>query len=191
MKGYHEGKEYESGLLGQVKKSAYGKELVNQNQDNPEIKAHKIEYILEPSKAVAFFEHTHIPFEKALAVVKKSQPWEDPHNPRKLYASLLVNTLDHYSGVSKENIFYYTAVDSALDKFHNVDYFIVFKLGDKEEVVKVDVTMQPNKAPNHADLVLVYKNDVLENRKSMEEFVGNSATSIINLIVQRQNRQRA
>lgn len=186
-----EGKEYEELLLGKVKKSKYGQELVNLKLDNPEINENKLKYSLNPSLAVAVYEGTHIPFEKALNVVKKSQPWEDPHNPRKEYASLLVNTLDHYSGVPKENIFFYTAVDSVLDKFHNVDYFMVFKIGNKEELVKVDVTMQPNKAPNHADLVLVYKNDIMENHESMEEFVGNSAESIINLIVQRQKQARA
>jgi len=187
-----EGKEFEELLLGKVKRSAYAKELINLNPDNPEIKSHKIEYTLEPSKAIVFFENSYFPFEKGIKAVKKSQPWEDPHNPPVgyKYASMLMDKLDEYSGLTRENIYFYTSVESVLDKFHNVDYFVEFNLGSFKELVKVDITMQPDKALNNADLILVYKNDVLENVESMNDFVNASVESIVGCVVQRIQRKQ-
>ncbi len=185
-----EGKEYEAALLGQVKRSAYGRELLLNNKDNPEIKENFLRYAVQPSMTIEFFEETHFSFEKAVKMVKNSQPWEDPHHPKKEFTILLMDKLSKESGVPRECIYYYTGVESALDRFHNVDYFIIFKIGDKEELVKVDITMDPNKPTNNADLILVYKKDILENRQSMNEFVEESFHSIVNQVIYRQKKAR-
>lgn len=105
----------------------------------------------------------HIPYEKALELAKKFQPF-DPTHPNKPFArdiriSLLDLMIDKglitESEEDQDRIKFYTAVKTPLDTFHSVDAFIEFKdLNNKKYLVTFDLTLNPQKKEFRSDIVV-------------------------------------
>lgn len=105
----------------------------------------------------------HIPYEKALELAKRFQPF-DPTHPNKPFArdirisllDLMINKgLITDSEEDQDRIKFYTAVKTPLDTFHSVDAFVEFKdLDDKKYLVTFDLTLNPHKKEHRSDIIV-------------------------------------
>ena len=78
------------------------------------------------------------------------QPW-DPSDPEPRFASDLHASVALALGLDDwSTLKFFTAVGSALDHFHGVDCFFVFK----GKIVTIDVTVNSEKLIGKADMVL-------------------------------------
>lgn len=121
------------------------------------------------------FNGEYITFEQAVDLVKdnKYQPFKDPTNPHEkpfphdVHATLIEKlSLDNY-----EQLRFYTAVGSYLDKKHGIDAFFELDLGDGKSVrATLDMTQNPNKHDYKADVVFQWPNDGID-RKNPEDRV--------------------
>lgn len=118
----------------------------------------------------------YVPFKKAMAIVKESQPG-DPSDP----SSLVMNDLqaliceslgeEDYSQVK-----IYTAVGSSLDRWHGIDVFVQWR---EISFVTIDLTVNVRKDEHKADIILhdtdVYTADGKVNRKRLDEIAHDMA----------------
>jgi len=121
------------------------------------------------------FYGEYITFEQAVDLVKdnKYQPFKDPTNPHEkpfphdVHATLIEElSLDSY-----EQLRFYTAVGSYLDKKHGIDAFFELDLGEGESVrATLDMTQNPNKHDYKADVVFHWPNEGID-RKDPEDRV--------------------
>ncbi len=123
-----------------------------------------VEYDLlgETKKDIATFGQLHeiesyMKRREAINFVKSHQRGKDPHNPTRFFPRNLVEGIreDEGFGISAgDEVSFYTAVNSPLDRYHGVDAFFEFKIGGKEVMVTIDVTTNPNKDNYKADVIL-------------------------------------
>lgn len=105
----------------------------------------------------------HIPYEKAVELAKKFQPF-DPTHPNKPFArDVRVSLLDLMIGKGliteseedQDRIKFYTAVKTPLDLFHGVDAFIEFKdRNGKKYLTSFDLTLNPHKQEHRSDIIV-------------------------------------
>ena len=115
------------------------------------------------------FNGEYISFKQAVELVKDNgrQPFEDPTNPEEkpfphdLHATLVeMLSFDNY-----EQLRFYTAVGSYLDKKHGVDAFVELDLGGGDLVrATLDMTQNPNKQDYKADVVFQWPNEGLDRK---------------------------
>ncbi|MDO8442860.1 MAG: hypothetical protein Q7S81_01175 [bacterium] len=105
----------------------------------------------------------HIPYEEAMELARKFQPF-DPTHPNKPFArdvrisllDLMINKkLITDSEEDQDCIKFYTAVKTPLDTFHSVDAFIEFKdLKGKKYLTTFDLTLNPRKKEHRSDIIV-------------------------------------
>ena len=125
------GKLVESELLGETKK-----EMILFNQ------LHETETYMKYRQAVEF---------------AKSHQRGDPFNPKRFFPKSIRDTLKNEESLGvteEEQIAFYTAVNSPLDRYHGVDAFVEYKKGEKTVMVTIDVTMNSSKDSYKADVIL-------------------------------------
>lgn len=92
----------------------------------------------------------YMPYRKAMARVKGSQPW-DPTDPQPRMANDLHAYVCIAIGLKDwSEVALYTAVGSPLDFFHGIDGFFEFH----GKVVTLDVTADPHKDEHKADVII-------------------------------------
>lgn len=99
----------------------------------------------------------YLPFQQALKLVKKFQPW-DPTNPGKDFLKELrlevIERLKLPPG-QEDRVKVYTALRSPLDKFHGIDAFVEFKKNGQTEIATLDISLNPKKQEGYkADLII-------------------------------------
>lgn len=115
------------------------------------------------------FNGEYINFQQAVDLVKdvERQPFKDPTNPHEkpfphdLHATIVeMLSLDNY-----EQVRFYTAVGSYLDKKHGIDAFVELIL-DNGNLVRatLDMTQNPNKQDYKADVVFQWPNDGIDRK---------------------------
>jgi len=105
----------------------------------------------------------HIPYEEAVELAKKFQPY-DPTHPNKPFArdvrisllDLMINKkLITDSEEDQDRVKFYTAVKTPLDTFHSVDAFIEFKDSKgKKFLTTFDLTLNPHKKEHRSDIIV-------------------------------------
>ena len=105
----------------------------------------------------------HIPYEKAIELAKKFQPF-DPTHPNKPFArDIRISLLDLMiskkliteNEEDQDRIKFYTAVKTPLDTFHSVDAFIEFKdSNEKKYLITFDLTLNPKKESGKSDVIV-------------------------------------
>lgn len=105
----------------------------------------------------------HIPYEEAMELARKFQPF-DPTHPNKPFArdvrisllDLMINKkLITNSEEDQDRVKFYTAVKTPLDTFHDVDAFVEFKdLDNKKYLVTFDLTLNPQKQKYKSDIIV-------------------------------------
>lgn len=100
---------------------------------------------------VAWDGETYKPYREALIEAANNQPW-DPKDP----GCKVANNLHAQVAIALEledwgRLELFTAVGTALDRFHGIDGFFVL---DRKHFVTLDVTMNPHKDEYKADVVL-------------------------------------
>lgn len=88
----------------------------------------------------------YLPWKQALWQVRNGQPW-DTHCPRILFMQKVLKGLNRELGSNAE---FYTAVGSALDKYHGVDGYFYFE----GIMVTIDASLR-RKDSHRADILLV------------------------------------
>ncbi|MBU4348163.1 hypothetical protein KJ671_01485 [Patescibacteria group bacterium] len=120
-------------------------------------------YKLQKESAEEGVENDHIPYEKAVKLAKKFQPF-DPTHPNKPFArdirisllDLMINKkLITESEEDQDRIKFYTAVKTPLDIFHGIDAFIEFEDSNKKKhLVTFDLTINPQKIECKSDIIV-------------------------------------
>lgn len=105
----------------------------------------------------------HIPYDKAMELARKFQPF-DPTHPNKPFArdirisllDLMINKkLITNSEEDQDRVKFYTAVKTPLDLFHGVDAFIEYKdIDNKRYPVTLDLTLTKSKRVYRSDVVI-------------------------------------
>ena len=122
------------------------------------------------------FEGEYINFNQAVDIVKDTdfQPFKDPTNPHEkpfphdVHATIVdLLSLDNY-----EQVRFYTAVGSYLDRKHGVDAFFELDLGNGESVrATLDMTQNPHKRDYEADVVFQWPRDGIDRRDPGDRIV--------------------
>ncbi|MEY4722930.1 MAG: hypothetical protein RLZZ324_443 [Candidatus Parcubacteria bacterium] len=135
---HYSGKEHEFSLFGvvDIKDPAYLADL----------------------KAARGQERT-IPFDAALALTKKHQPWSDPANPdTDFFREVLIAVQDKLGlDAKKANMLRaYTAVGTPLDILYGTDAFISYSGKGGEEIITIDATLRREKLEqgHKADIIV-------------------------------------
>jgi len=121
----------------------------------------------EQAEAKREFGGEYIGFRQAVDLVKDVQPFKDPADPHEkpfphdLHATLAeALSLDNY-----EQLRFYTAVGSYLDKKHGVDAFFELDLGNgKSARATLDMTQNPKKQDYKADVVFQWPSEGLDRK---------------------------
>lgn len=95
----------------------------------------------------------------------KSHQRGDPFNPSRFFPKSLVDGIkkDQEIGLSPgDQIAFYTAINSPLDRYHGVDAFFELKVGTKTVIVTIDVTTNPSKDRYKADVILAIPEEGLD-----------------------------
>ncbi len=138
---------------------------------------------------------SYLPYRSAMALVRQTQPGTsdsnykfgpsdpEPYFANDLHASIAeLLELDNY-----DQLRYYTAVGSELDRYHGVDAFFDYFLEDPDHSVTItlDLTLNPHKEEYKADVVLQASEEDLDlkgNKKGYSRLVEESANKIANAI---------
>ena len=104
----------------------------------------------------------YMPYADALEFVKAHQPegWR-PSDPRPRFAADLFTTVAlALLGPEGDwtDLKFYTAVDSPLDVFHGTDAFFEYQ----DKIIKIDLTINPQKGDAKADFIINPDKDDLE-----------------------------
>ncbi|OGF30008.1 hypothetical protein A2515_04440 [Candidatus Falkowbacteria bacterium RIFOXYD12_FULL_34_57] len=95
----------------------------------------------------------HLPYHLAIAQVKENQPTKLPQ-----FAEGLTDTVDYLLHPDEldgtENIKFYTACGSTLDKKHGIDAFMEINDNGKVHRITLDITMNPTKIEHKADVII-------------------------------------
>lgn len=103
---------------------------------------------------------------RAREAVEKMQPWPDPSDPSPEFANDLHATLADKLGLEDyADLEFYTAVNSHLDLYFGQDAFFKIKIGDKEIIVSLDLTANPDKVSSKADVIIHVPSDYVVSRK--------------------------
>ena len=104
-----------------------------------------------------------VPFEKALELARKFQPF-DPTHPNKPFArdirisllDLMINKgLITETEENQDSVKFYTAIKTPLDTFHGIDGFIEFKDKDgKKYSATFDLTLNSKKQGYKSDIIV-------------------------------------
>lgn len=110
-------------------------------------------------------EAEYLGYRPSLDYVKSHQRG-DPFNPKRFFPKSLLEglrTSSFFDSLNIEQIAFYTAVDSVLDKFHGVDAFFEYKIKEGGTLrVTIDVTTNPNKDKHRADVILAIPKEGLD-----------------------------
>jgi hypothetical protein len=89
----------------------------------------------------------HLPFGKALELVKGVQPFADPENPDNDFLRELLFEVQDLLAEHKRltEIKAYTAVKTPFDVYHGGDAIITANFGGREILVKLDASLNPEK----------------------------------------------
>jgi hypothetical protein len=130
----------------------------------------------EQKEKEAEFQGEYITFNQAADPVKDNQfqPFKDPTNPHEkpfpydVHATLVdVLSLDNY-----EQVRFYTAVGSYLDKKHGIDAFFELDLGSGDSVrATLDMTQNPRKHDYKADVVFYWPKEGLDRKDPGDRIV--------------------
>ncbi len=130
------------------------------------------------------------PYQEALATVRENQPG-DPSDPEARFANDLHATIAEILGLEDYNqLRFFTAVGSTLDRFHGVDGFFELQTdhSDPAQVfrVTIDITINPQKGGQYkADHVIEVPTDGLDPKEDKEAFaalVNDTAQQIVRLL---------
>jgi len=114
----------------------------------------------------------YVPFKPMMEWVEKHQ-FGDPTDPEPRFANDLHATVAEKLGIEDlRNIKFFTAIGSPLDHFHGIDAFFKIQLNEKQIIVTLDVTMNPNKGENYkADVVFYISAKGLDPRDDKKEYM--------------------
>lgn len=131
---------------------------------------------LEQKEKEKEYEGDYLTFKQAVDLVKETnfQPFKDPTNPHEkpfphdVHATLIdLLSLDSY-----EQVRFYTAVGSYLDKKHGIDAFYELDLGEGESVrATLDMTQNPHKHDYKADVVFQWPRDGIDRKDPSDRVV--------------------
>lgn len=86
---------------------------------------------------------TYIPYDQAMELVRKSQPF-NPENPSPSFAKMLHANIKQFLSLGEHiSLKFYTAVGSHLDRHHGIDAF--FEISDAEGAIAARTTMDIKK----------------------------------------------
>jgi len=155
------------------------------------------------------FKGEYINFSQAVDIVKGQQRIQDSTDPRKPFPNDVHATIAKKLGVDCEQVHFYTAVGSYLDKKHGVDAFFELDVGDGNVVrTTLDITQNPHKHDYKADVILhwpatgidtkdkedkkIWKDKVKETSEELVEFLKTEARikgEIIRLLSEEEIRE--
>ena len=127
---------------------------------------------VKKEKYEKYMESSYLPREIAMKVTKECQPAR-----MKDFAASLLAAIKEKLSLEKEDIKFFTSVESHLDYHHGIDAFFEIKVGDKEEVITFDITKNPNKDVKEAEVIGLVPADGLD--KEVDEFEFNEQVDII------------
>jgi hypothetical protein len=108
----------------------------------------------------------YLNFPQSIDLVKRTQPWENPSDPkidfaadlRKAVSKKLAALPDNFS-YAPEDLEYFTAVKSHLDQWHSIDAFLEYlnRQTNKKTRALIDLTIDPGKEidPAFADQIVL------------------------------------
>lgn len=124
----------------------------------------------ESTEHLDFSDYKYITRGTSFNVLKGMQPFE-PTDPEPDFA----NTVHYYVyeglGLDAENVKFYTAVKSPLDKFHGIDGWFEIDKDGRLRRVTVDITMNDHKDEYKADVVFLIPNGGLDRKVDKEQFI--------------------
>lgn len=105
---------------------------------------------------------------EAFRFVREHQPeGSDPHDPKQDFAASVMAEVEKILGVSgKDQILFYTAVGSSLDRYQGIDGWYEYK----GTIVTIDLTANPHKDSHKADIVFLVPHDGLDRLVDAEQF---------------------
>lgn len=107
----------------------------------------------------------------ALNLIRDMQPF-DPTDPEPDFANAVHYYIFEKMGIDAEQLRFYTAVGSPLDKFHGVDGWFETGDGNNMKMVTIDVTLNPNKSDGYkADIIFLVPNGGLDRKVDKEQFI--------------------
>lgn len=127
------------------------------------------ELLGETKKEIAVFDQLH----ETDSYMKRRQSIEfakthqrgDPFNPKRFFPKSLRDGIKQDESLnitSEDQLAFYTAVNSPLDRYHGVDAFFEYKTDGKYITVTLDVTTNPNKDSYKADVILAIPSEGLD-----------------------------
>jgi hypothetical protein len=119
------------------------------------------ELLGETKKEIVIFDQLHetetyMKYKEAVNFAKSHQRG-DPFNPKRFFPKSLRDALKEQESLhvtDEDQIGFYTAVNSPLDRYHGVDAFVEYKQEGKSIIITIDVTMNSSKDSYKADVIL-------------------------------------
>jgi len=136
-----------------------------------------------------FSEYGYTTRDHSFRVLKDMQSF-DPTDPQPDFA----NTVHYYVfnglGLEAENVRFFTAVKSPLDRFHGVDAWFEIDDDTTTTVITIDVTMNPNKETGHkADIIFLVPSGGLDRKVDKGQFLEYSQ-KLANEVIEFFHKQR-
>ncbi|KKT27812.1 MAG: hypothetical protein A3G02_02450 [Candidatus Yanofskybacteria bacterium RIFCSPLOWO2_12_FULL_44_13b] len=107
---------------------------------------------------------------RCLDIIKKHQP-SSPTNPQREFAHHVRSRVCILLGVDQKIVRFYTAVDSPLDQFHQVDGWFEIKFRGVNILVTVDLTSRPEKDKTRSDIIFHVPIEGLSSAVDETEFL--------------------
>lgn len=136
-------------------------------------------------------EHTHgisIPKHTAMEIVRKNQPLHLPE-----FARELIDAVDYLLHPEEtegtDNIRFFTAVESSLDKKYGIDGFFEITRPERKHLITIDITMNERSINNNVDLMIYIPRDginIKHNAKLFRETIEKAAEKIINKLQEKE-----
>lgn len=129
----------------------------------------------------------YLSYKEAKELVERSQPFDpaDPSQRLHPFPHFVRDAVDYLIFGEEEEwgqVKFYTAVGSAFDFFHGVDCFLIVTQGDKETIITMDLTCNPEKLDCKADVLIhIPEKGVNQkhNRGNFLEFVNKTTVKIV------------
>lgn len=122
--------------------------------------------------------------ERAYSMLKQMQPF-DPFEPTPDFASELQATVYNALQVDANQVGFYTAVKSPLDRFHGVDGWLeINQPPGKLTRITIDLTTNPEKERSGADIIFLVPREGLDRSISRALFYDH-VTSLSKIILER------
>ena len=148
-------------------------------------------------------ELSYKPYKTAMDVARKTQAYlssdskYSPSDPEPRFANDLHATIAEKLGVDNyDDLRYYTALGTELDRFHGVDAFFELDIQGSTEpiIVTLDLTLNPDKDEYKADTILFVDEDQLDieyNKQGYDELIKDSADKIVRAFRLAQNTNKS